>query len=41
LGNNANVSFVKSKVATLVNGQDILTGDNLLREGESPNAILI
>ena len=36
---NANVSFVKSKVVTLVNGQDILTGDNLLREGESPNAI--
>ena len=36
---NANVSLVKSEVVTLVNGQDILTGDNLLREGESPNSI--
>jgi TonB-linked SusC/RagA family outer membrane protein len=36
---NANVSFAKSEVKTLVNGQDILTGDNLLREGESPFAL--
>jgi TonB-linked SusC/RagA family outer membrane protein len=33
---NANVSFAKSEVITLVKGQDILNGDNLLREGEAP-----
>lgn len=36
---NANISFAKSKVIKLVNSQDILSGDNLLREGESPFAI--
>jgi TonB-linked SusC/RagA family outer membrane protein len=36
---NANISFAKSNVVTLVNGQDILSGDNLLREGESPFSI--
>jgi hypothetical protein len=43
----ANLSLVKSKVNTLVNGQDINyvdadnfnTGNNILREGESPYAL--